>query len=571
MDRNGNVERTLYNMDNQLVYQRAEDKKGRNPVVNQYVYYPDGSLKEAIGGGITYRYEYTKNGLLKSKSAQEKRLLDYFYDRNQNVIRLTDLTGKSTAYTYDTLDRLERVEDMESGEELAAYRYTPSGRKESLRLGNGVQTKYRYGEDGSLSSLVTVTPEGEVVLNSEYAYDGNGNCTKKSGERYQNEYAYDNMGRLLEASYNGRKEAYAYDLAGNRLKKETVEGTELYSYNARNQLLRIEKGGYATYFHYDSQGNMLEEAGGDRKEYAYDALNRQADVTANGLGQINRYDGEGLRYKTENSGNTAFYLFDRGDLTAEMSGDTVGRYARGYDVVYSEYSGEGGGYHIQDEAKSTLFILGRDHEIKKSYRYDAFGRVLEESGEIQNRITYTGQMYDGATEQYYLRARFYNPTIGRFIQEDVYRGDGLNLYAYCANNPVMYYDPSGYMTICPVSVLKDPRNIRYSQDTIGEDFGDMTSVNELLHHLKRDPDYASQIEAIRLVKFKNLPPEVQTYLINQGVSPYTVFSLDNRRLYAAKQARVKVNTTWATQADLDRINLGHRFTTVTGGKTIRID
>ena len=75
MDRNGNVERTLYNMDNQMVYQRAEDKS-RNPVVNQYVYYPDGSLKEATGGGITYRYEYTGTGLLKSKSAPGKRLLD---------------------------------------------------------------------------------------------------------------------------------------------------------------------------------------------------------------------------------------------------------------------------------------------------------------------------------------------------------------------------------------------------------------------------------------------------------------------------------------------------------------
>lgn len=53
-------------------------------------------------------------------------------------------------------------------------------------------------------------------------------------------------------------------------------------------------------------------------------------------------------------------------------------------------------------------------------------------------------MFDVATGQYYLRARFYHPEIGRFMQEDVYRGDGLNLYAYCANNPVMYYDPSGY-------------------------------------------------------------------------------------------------------------------------------
>ena len=85
--------------------------------------------------------------------------------------------------------------------------------------------------------------------------------------------------------------------------------------------------------------------------------------------------------------------------------------------------------------------------IQKTYRYDAFGIILKETGsdgELSNRLTYTGQMFDEAIGQYYLRARFYHPEIGRLMQEDVYRGDGLNLYAYCANNSVMYYDPSGY-------------------------------------------------------------------------------------------------------------------------------
>ena len=98
--------------------------------------------------------------------------------------------------------------------------------------------------------------------------------------------------------------------------------------------------------------------------------------------------------------------------------------------------------------QSTVFILDEEQNIKKSYRYDAFGGIIEEGGSLENRITYTGQMYDGVTGQYYLRARFYNPKIGRFLQEDVYRGDGLNLYAYCRNNPVMYYDPSGF-ELCP--------------------------------------------------------------------------------------------------------------------------
>ena len=77
--------------------------------------------------------------------------------------------------------------------------------------------------------------------------------------------------------------------------------------------------------------------------------------------------------------------------------------------------------------------------------YDAFGDVIQSREDVHNRITYTGQQFDGITQQYYLRARFYNPVVGRFTQEDVYRGDGLNLYAYCGNNPVGYFDPSGYM------------------------------------------------------------------------------------------------------------------------------
>ncbi len=73
--------------------------------------------------------------------------------------------------------------------------------------------------------------------------------------------------------------------------------------------------------------------------------------------------------------------------------------------------------------------------------------MLHGKEQVHNRITYKGQQYDGVTSQYYLRARFYNPVIGRFTQEDIYRGDGLNLYAYCSNNPIIYYDPSGYMEI----------------------------------------------------------------------------------------------------------------------------
>jgi len=72
------------------------------------------------------------------------------------------------------------------------------------------------------------------------------------------------------------------------------------------------------------------------------------------------------------------------------------------------------------------------------------GNLTLEEEQVSNRFKYTGEQFDPVIQQYYLRARFYNPVLARFMQEDTYRGDGLNLYAYCANNPVRYVDPSGY-------------------------------------------------------------------------------------------------------------------------------
>ncbi len=102
-------------------------------------------------------------------------------------------------------------------------------------------------------------------------------------------------------------------------------------------------------------------------------------------------------------------------------------------------------HYVSDEKGSITHLISSEEErVLNEYSYDVFGNrtVLKET--VDNLFGYTGQQYDGVTGQYYLRARYYNPVIGRFIQEDTYYGDGLNLYAYCCNNPVMYYDPTGH-------------------------------------------------------------------------------------------------------------------------------
>ena len=107
-------------------------------------------------------------------------------------------------------------------------------------------------------------------------------------------------------------------------------------------------------------------------------------------------------------------------------------------------AGQGKLYGVhRDGQLSTGWVTGETGNPENAYEYDAFGVLLGRHENVPNRLLYGGQQYDRETEQYYLRSRYYNPVIGRFMQEDAYRGDGLNLYAYCANNPVMYYDPSG--------------------------------------------------------------------------------------------------------------------------------
>ena len=101
-------------------------------------------------------------------------------------------------------------------------------------------------------------------------------------------------------------------------------------------------------------------------------------------------------------------------------------------------------YYITDEQGSIRYILDQSGEVLNFYQYSAFGETIISEETTPNRLRYNAQTEDELTGLYYLRARYYAPDIGRFIQEDVIYNDGLNLYAYCNSNPVMYSDPSGF-------------------------------------------------------------------------------------------------------------------------------
>ena len=225
-------------------------------------------------------------------------------------------------------------------------------------------------------------------------------------------------------------------------------------------------------FQYDNQGNLLREerkTEGSRQEsiYSYDGFNRQKKVVNfENKVQVNHYDGEGLRHEMEENGKLVKFLYaDREAVAEEKEDGKYIRYIRGYDLVASDSECARTYYHYaSDEQGSITHVLGEDeigeYDLKNYYEYGAFGDFREKYEEVENRFGYNGEIFDPIGGQYYLRARYYNPVIGRFTQEDTYYGDGLNLYAYCRNLPVGYEDPSGHTCEDKTRKLEDKERNR---------------------------------------------------------------------------------------------------------------
>ena len=164
-------------------------------------------------------------------------------------------------------------------------------------------------------------------------------------------------------------------------------------------------------------------------------------------GTVFEYDGFGRRVK---KGNIRYYYDNEGKLIKQSNGiqyiyDKSGvsgfRYERG-EYIYRK-NAQGDITHILDYCENVV----------AEYAYDAWGNctIIKDTAGIAevNPFRYRGYYYDAETGLYYLKTRYYDPEVGRFIsQDDVSYLDpehinGLNLYAYCGNNPVMFTDPNG--------------------------------------------------------------------------------------------------------------------------------
>ncbi len=181
----------------------------------------------------------------------------------------------------------------------------------------------------------------------------------------------------------------------------------------------------------------------------FDSFNRLVSVLNEKGSATYKYKADGLRLSktvsnATSSNVTTTHIWDGSNIVLELnaSGGIIDTYIRGVNLIKAK-TGENSFYLFNAHGDVTGRTNSLD-SVSKRYHYDAFGVEKNKVDNDKNPFRYCGEYYDKETDTIYLRARRYNPRIGRFLTEDPIR-DGLNWYTYCSGNPVAFRDPTGYL------------------------------------------------------------------------------------------------------------------------------
>ncbi len=422
------------------------------------------------GRGQETNYAYDDAGRLISFSDPEGTVT-YTYDANGNVLTVSDSTGKSTR-EYDALNRVIRYTDF-NGNEIG-YAYDSAGNLIALTYPGTIEGAVGEAND---------QPGGKIV---RYEYDAANRLIKVTDwENRVTGYQYDKNGRLVKTTRpNGTVLTISFDAAGRILEQKDVDSAgniiNLYSYTydasgnvtvekssneaapyyIRNAVMTYNKGNRLITYNgqtvkYDADGNMIYgPLNGKMVSFTYDSRNRL--IKAGDTTYV--YDAENNRIAVVEKGVRTDYVINP---IAELSQLLIQKDVNGNRTFFTyglgligqqESDGTYRTFHF-DLRGSITAITDMDGNVTDRFHYAPYGELVERTGTTNTPFLYSG-MYGVMTDEnglYYMRARYYNPDIKRFINQDILQGkiaDGrsLNRYVYSNGNPVSLTDPFG---LCP--------------------------------------------------------------------------------------------------------------------------
>ncbi len=442
-----------------------------------FSYTRDGKVSSVSAKEGTTQYSYNNMDGLTKVSYPGGKYIEYNYDENEVLTSINTNFG-STSYDYDLLGRLTRVVDRNGF--VTQYEYDANGNRTAVKYANGIEVTYSYDEVNRLVSEKVIDSNGETVAQYDYTLGAAGERTKVAELDRTVEYTYDELYRLTGekiTSSDGKvtEYTYTYDAVSNRISK-TENGKEtVYSYNALNQLVQENN----TVYTYDDAGNLIStDSGVKSSTYVYNASNKLLRATVMAGDEVAAeeytysYDGARLSKKTIKGEETieVKYFNDDEDLTnvlaeTDKNGNALCWYTIGDDLISMERDGQTYIY-LYDGHGTVRGLINADGELTDTYNYDAFGNMLERTGDTENSYLYCGEQQDGTTGLYYLRARYMNPETGTFTSMDTYQGsifepDTIHKYLYANSNPVTYDDPSGNMARVAIFAGMTAQQIAY--------------------------------------------------------------------------------------------------------------
>ena len=436
----------------------------------------DGEVYHNLNCSISYtgsnNYAQTQHSLTYgngSYSAEAQVTYNFDYNDFETLLDsysiLTNTTHGEISFTYDYYDRVSNVINRQVDSNNSSnvfkneidYTYVTEGDSTSILVGS-------YSSSINDGTATTYT----------YTYDKNGYITKINySDGNEVRYVYDDIGQLIreDSELFNATYVYDYDTAGNRISRKTynltaagatlpsVKSTKTYSYSTSEwgDLLTSYIGTAITY---DSIGNPTSYRG-----YNFSWTGRRL-TGATKVGNVYSftYNDEGIRTSKTKNGVTTNYYVSGSQIIAEETnnnltvyiydenGSPIGMQYHGasyaedtWDVFWYEKNLQGDVVAIYDKAGTKLI----------SYTYDAWGNwmVYPHNGgystaAFNNPFRYRGYYYDTDLGLYYLGSRYYDIDTGRFINADNQLSTGsdltgMNLFAYCGNNPVNRIDPTG--------------------------------------------------------------------------------------------------------------------------------
>ena len=452
-----------------------------------YTYDTDHRLTSISNGGSdTITFTYDSEDRL-TNAASKYCVEGRYYDNKGRMTgrslqngEFASVYSQSYQYTYDEDDNLTKILaesafGCKPGKPDALGRYT--GRTLLAMGGTAVVEEesvayIKHGDHATrLPSVIRYRNAGQGSTAYKYRYDARGNMTEVQQDgSLMCRYTYDTLGRLVREDNvpMGFTHLYTYDAQGNILRRRA------YPVTGKPKAELLTDGYTDKVYIYDEHGDRLQSYDGE--SFVYDMVGnpttyRGKAATWGDDRRLLSYNGTTFSYdargnRTEKGSLQMYYDAD-GNLVYQSNGmyfyyDNMGLYAllNGGNVYFCR----------KDAMGNIVALLDESGAVVVKYTYDAWGncRVLNPDGTEntepsfvgnRNPFRYRGYYFDTETGLYFLKTRYYDPAIGRFMTLDDFayldpdHVNGLNLYAYCNNNPVMYVDPNGTFAITTAIII----------------------------------------------------------------------------------------------------------------------